>query len=71
MPFVSNHMEEVGVSSFREKQCKRLWLLLEKDRRKIKTKLGFSGLERPRAAALEGTAGIAFNRQFNLFYHCI
>lgn len=29
MPFVSNHMEEMGVSSFREKKCKRLWLLLE------------------------------------------
>lgn len=46
MPFVSNHMEEVGVSSFRENKCKGLWLLLEKDRKKIKTKLSFSGLER-------------------------
>lgn len=33
--------------------------------------VGKGDLKEPHAAALEGTAGIAFNRLFNLFYQCI
>lgn len=44
----------------------------KKDKDKVKFLwVGKADLKEPHAAALEGTAGIAFNRQFNLFYHCI